>query len=737
MKAARTARLAVAASVILGLSGPASAQTEIFGLGAEGEVELGGRIYGEKPSREREAKFEEYRDLPSGLYVGEFRLRLFKPDESYSFELGGSKWGQQDQEFSLLTGRLGLWEFGFDWDQTPHIFSTNARLLATESARGVYTLPNPRPAGNDYNAVPKLDEVSSRWDTARLLFRLTPTPDLEVKAQYTRIHKSGDRPMSVPFGFSFIEVLEPIEQTVHDVKLQVGIAKPQWQLQFGYTLSLFENDLDSLTTDNPNAAADGAFNAANGTSTPGAGRLSLPPDNMAHTFNLAGGVSLPWWRTRVTSNFSYSFQLQNAEFLPHTRNQVLVANGGPDIVLPQDSLNGNVQILLYNFNVTSRPLSPLTLSLKYRFYDYMDESDTITFPGLVETDTTLEPARRAGRWPFSKHNADIDARWRIVRPVAFTLGVGWERWNRSPHREVTKSDEFFGKAALDLTPWDWLMVKAKYTPSFRRIASYNTRAHAEHSTSEEDALNLAGQSLLLRKLDEADRDRHRIDLLAQLMPTEAFTATPTLGWRHDDYIASPLGLQEETSWSAGIDLNWMPAQRLSIYGGYVHESIFQKQRSRYRPVAGGVTFDFTDFEWISDNTDTIDTYNLGIKVALIPKVLEWSANGNYSYAVGRIESRNPVAPTSGTAAQNASATATDFPAFEDALLRVETGLKYHFLKNWTAGLGYVFESFEKHDWRTDHLDPFIPSVGLGAIWLGSDQKNYTAHIAVLSLTYHF
>ncbi len=731
MKATKTARLVVAGLAILGLAGPASAQTEVFGLNAEGEIEVGGRIYGERPSQKESAKFEEYRDLPALPYLGQLRLRLFTPDEGYSSEFTGSKWGQQDQEFSLRTGRLGLWEFGFDWDQTPHIFSTNARMLATESARGVFTLGSPRPAGADYNSARQLDEISVRWDTARVLFRLTPTPDLEVKAQYTRIYKDGDRPIGVPFGFNFIEVLEPIEQTIHDVRLQGAIAREQWQLQFGYTFSLFENSLQSLTTDNPSVAADTATTSASG-------RLSLPPDNMAHTFSLAGGVNLPWWRTRVTSNLSYSLQLQNDGFLPHTRNPLVAAAGGPNLVLPQPSLNGNVQVFLVNVNATSRPLPPLTLSAKYRLYDYMDLSDQITFPGWVETESTLEPARRAGRWSFIRHNADIDGRWRIVQPVALTLGTGWERWDRSEHREVPESDEFFGKAALDVTPWDWLAVKAKYTPSFRRINLYNTRAHAEHTTLEEDfTASTQGQSVLLRKFDEGERDRQRIDLLVQLMPTETLTATPTVGWRYDDYVSSPLGLQQETSWSAGMDLNWTPVERLSIFGGYMYESIHQKQRSRYRPVTGGVGFDFADFDWISNNTDTVHTAHTGVRVTLIPKVLDWSLTGNYSTALGRIETRNPVQPTSGSAANQSSATAKEMPAFEDSLLRLETGLKYHFWKNWTAGIAYIFESFDKTDWRTDQLDPFIPSVGLGGIWLGNDLKDYTAHIIGLSLAYRF
>jgi hypothetical protein len=65
---------------------------------------------------------------------------------------------------------------------------------------------------------------------------------------------------------------------------------------------------------------------------------------------------------------------------------------------------------------------------------------------------------------------------------------------------------------------------------------------------------------------------------------------------------------------------------------------------------------------------------------------------------------------------------------------METNLKYHFLKAWTAGVFYAFERFTKHDWRTDTLNPFN---GFTSIWLGNDLKNYTARILGLKLGYQF
>ncbi|HSL52173.1 MAG TPA: MtrB/PioB family outer membrane beta-barrel protein, partial [Candidatus Deferrimicrobiaceae bacterium] len=186
-------RLILAAFGVLGAAAPASAQLEIGGMRLEGEIEAGPRFFLVEPSKSRSSKFLEYRDINEGLFLQDLRLRIFRPDESYSTELGGRQWGLQDQEYYVRTGRLGKWEFGFDWDQMRHIFSTNARMLATETSRGVFTLPTPRPALALYNSARELDEISVRWDTAHMFLRLTPAEDLEITMEGTRIRKEGDR----------------------------------------------------------------------------------------------------------------------------------------------------------------------------------------------------------------------------------------------------------------------------------------------------------------------------------------------------------------------------------------------------------------------------------------------------------------------------------------------------------------------------------------------------------------
>src|SRR4030095_6611059 len=143
---------------------------------------------------------------------------------------------------------------------------------------------------------------------------------------------------------------------------------------------------------------------------------------------------------------------------------------------------------------------------------------------------------------------------------------------------------------------------------------------------------------------------------------------------------------------------------------------------------------FRDFDWISDLGDTVHTAYLGVKAALIPKVLDLRIDSAFSNALGRIETRNPTTPVSGTAAQNDTRRAKPFPAFQDTLIRVEASLIYYFLKNWSARAGYAFEKFDKNDFRTDTLNPFM---GVSSIWLGNDLRNYTAHMMGFTLAYPF
>src|SRR5262249_8760262 len=157
----------------------------------------------------------------------------------------------------------------------------------------------------------------------------------------------------------------------------------------------------------------------------------------AHTWSVAGGVNLPM-NTRISANAAYSLRFQNAGFLPQTVNPTIAS---PLLGLPAGSLDGTVATTLFGLQAVSKPLSPLTLTAKYRYYDYNDVTRELQFPGRVLDDRLLVTENvKALRPDFTKQNADLDARWRFGDVLATTLGAGWERWDRNDKvREVPTS----------------------------------------------------------------------------------------------------------------------------------------------------------------------------------------------------------------------------------------------------------------------------------------------------------
>jgi len=724
------------------------AEVEFLGLKASGEGEAGGRIFVDRPPKADRAKFEEYRDLSPGVFLERLRLRFESQDESYSLVLGAMDAGREDQRFSLYGSKLGWVTFGFEWDQIPHVFSGTARSPYLQGPRDVFGVPDSLQTtlqGASAAAQPGIlqsflvtapgVDLQTRWDTARLLLNFTAIPDWDLRAEYAQTMKTGDRAMGMVFGSpggNLVELPGSIDQTVHDFRVTAGLVREWWQLQLGYNLSIFENDLDALIADNPLRVTDAPLGPT-GTSAPAHGRVSLAPDNTAQTVSLTGGLNLPW-RSRLTGTFAYGWRSQDQAFLPHTINSAIV---NPGLTLPADDLDGDVRTLLANLRFTSRPFRTITLGARYRFYDFDDQTSTLVFPAHVVTDTTLiTEAVASSRFPYTKQNAGADVAWRPLTPLSTKVGFEWEQWNRdNDHREAPLTNDYTPKIALDYTPVDWLFLRASYAYSWRRISGYNTFAHLAHTVLEEETLQgevPQSQSTLLRKYDEADRDRNRADLLLQFAPFDTLTFTPSLSFRDDNYTDSPLGLQDDTSWAVGFDVAWSPTDRISLVASYMREEFDARMRSQFRQPPGQL--DNPTFEWVAKNRDSVNTAGAGVDAALIPKKLDFRLAWTFSTARGKMTAFNPVTPSGGTSAQNTSATAMNFPTITDRLNQLEASLKYHITTASYVRFRYIFEKYDITDFRTDDIQPFM---GGTDIWLGAQIRDYTAQFFTITLGYRF
>ncbi|MDD5559995.1 MtrB/PioB family decaheme-associated outer membrane protein [Candidatus Methylomirabilis sp.] len=726
-----------------------------FGLNVTSvDIEGGYRTIGDNRSS---AKFQEYRVLEESPFLDHARISLETKDQKQYIEFSSIDSFKQDQSYLFRFGKYGGYELEIFWDQVPHLLSTTGRTLFTttrEDGNPNLTLPSgvastvqaATPAtrasvlaGFLANATPT--DLSFLTSKAGFGFKYNLTDSLDFGVRYTFTQKDGTIPFGAGFsspGGNVVEIPAPLFNRTHQVEVKTQYAQPGWNVGLGYTASIFDQSVDNITFDNPLSATNSPTLSARGLTT-------MDPSNQAHNVFLSGGLSLPL-QTRVTGKVSYGWRLQDESFVSHTINPALAAN--PGLVLPRSSFDGDIRTTLVALNATSRPLTalPLTLYGGYRFYDFNNRSPEIVFPAHTVRDTSLTPdAEVNAPFSYTKHNAHLDAGYPILSDLHFKMGYEWERWDRnSKLREVPTSDEHSLKTSLDFTPIDWLLFRAAYRRGWRRIDNYVPQAHDKHVTvdieGEPWAPDPLGQSVLLRKFDEADRNRDRVEILTSISPIENLSFTATYSLLQDHFNNSDLGLQKSRGWSAGGDLAYSPFKWLSFFVNYTREEFRYDQLSRSRPVTGTTAFDFTDFNWRSVNTDTIDTYGVGTDVSLIPNRLNFRLTYTFSDADTIMRSFNPVKPTSGTGAQRATATAVDYPLANTNLHTLIAALRYNLTRNWSLKGEYRFEQFRETDWATDAIGqsgltnlPPTTDTFLGARFL----QNYDAHIAAFTLRYQF
>lgn len=694
---------------------PVAADTAVVRASEAGRVtgaaEVGARAFSQPITAQQRGKFEEYRDRPSGALLDHLVLAYTPRDSFRTYRLTASNVGRLDQTLAIRAKQPGSFDIQLFLDRIPHLFSTDARSLLTETSRGVYTLPVPRPDTATFNRAPFLGPVRSIWDPVRVALGITPSPAWDFKAEYTRIGKRGDRPMGQPFGSpggNANEILEPIDQTMHDLKLSQSYAQPRFQIAATYDLSLFRNTIKSVTSDNPLQITD--------TPTLGSsrGRTALAPDNLAHTVVVTGGLELPA-RTRVTGNAAVSWWRQDDAFVPITINSAIV---DPRIAQVPASLGGSARTANLAASATTRALSFLTLSGRYRSYSYRDAASTSAIPLIIVNDRSVSPADTARRDPFTRRNADLSGSWRLLPPLSLTAGFAWEQMERdSTERQVLRTSERTPRLSVDFTGVPWLDVHASYAKGWRRGTGYD--AGDENPDS--------------RRFDEADRDRERTTLITAVSPIDRLTITGTWQVGHDLYPASTYGVQSDRSSALGGDLAFSFSNWLTGGFGVMRETFDDLMRARYR---AGTQLNNPTYDWVGNNTDVATTTSAELTATLIPERLE--AGGSYELSRSRyvMATSNPVTPTGGTVAQNTSATAVDLPEVSQTLQPIGTWVRYRFRPDWAFTVRYQGELYSQNDFKTQSLNPATATSPTALfLFLANNYQNYDARWFTFTVTY--
>jgi len=672
-------------------------------------AEIGGGNGAKQPSFLQRGKLEEYKSVPKGFLVRDFYLGYQPPDSFRTFKVTGSNVGQTDQSIAGRATQPGLFDVRLQWDRVPHMFSSNARSLGTQSEANVFVLPNPRPDTGAWNRTsPYLDPIRLRWDDVKLATTYTPSPRWDLKLDYLNIAKSGQRPMGMAFGSpgnNLREILEPIDQRTNDVKVSQAYTSDRLQWTAMYNLSMFHNGFTSVTSDNPLLIQDTP------TSGSSRGRTALAPDNVAHTAVVNAALSLPV-HTRMNIGGSYAWWHQNAPFIPPTINSAITdqrISGLPH------SLGGVSGTSSFNISATSRPISGLAASLKFRQFAFRDHVDVDSVPVLIVNDRSISPGTERDRFPSTRNNSDASLTYRF-QPLLFGVGYNWDHWRRNQEtRNVWRTNDNTARASVDFDALDWLSLRTVYSKAHRRASDpYNQNTPddlPEH-----------------RRFDQADRNRERTSMIALVTPWKGVSLSGNWGVGHDEYPASAYGTQSDHSTMLGGDASWAPSDRFSIDAGYSRETFLTRLRSRYR-VTGQLTN--LSYDWVADNRDRVATTSAGFEAVVIPDRLEAGGRIDASRARFVMATYNPTTPTGGTTTQNLAATASDLPVITQNLQPMSLFARYHLSADWAATLRVQTERYDQNDFRTLGL---LPAEGNG-IFLGNNFENYNVTYVILTVSF--
>lgn len=676
--------------------------------GIEAAAEVGVRqfdpLFTIVPNQQQLGKLLEYRDLKEGLVIPQAMLMFTPKDGMGTYQIVGRNLLQRDQSVFARASQPGSYDVQVRYDGMVHTYSTDARSLGTFGNGNLYALPSPRPDSNAWRAAPYLSPIRSIWDPLKMSFALTPTPSWDFKAEYTHISKTGDRPMGMALGGSSNntrEILEPIDQTVQDFRLTQSYTKPRFTAVVSYDFSMFQNAFNSVSSNNPQQITDQLTNGA------AVGRTALAPNNSAQTASLVVAGNFPW-RTRVMATGSYSWWRQDEAFIPVTTNSYYIND--PRFVVPRNSLQGEAGTSMINGSVNSHPLKDLTLTARARSFQYRNSTPELALTNFVISDRSVAAGDTSAARPYTKTNAEFSAGYRLPMDFNLTAGYAWEQWLRdSTERNVHTTNEVTPRVSLDYMGVNWLTLRASYTKGSRRGSTYNAMTTSENPN--------------FRRFDEADRDRERTNFEAEFMPVDQLSFSLTWEVGHDGYPNSTYGVQSDKSIMAGGSAEWSPSNRFMFNVGYSREDYNDLLQQQYRTGSTPATANNPTWVWLNNNTDHINTTYAGFTAVLVPG--EWDAGGTISMsdATFLVANFNPVTPTGGTAAQNLSATATNFPAVTQLLHPQSYFVRWTYSADWAFTLRYNVESYNQNDYRTQTLTPAIGTTA-NHVNLASFYQNY-------------
>lgn len=751
-----------------------------------------------KPRDEgRDARLNEYLEIPEGTVIPLLRLWRGTPESAYLARLDGRNLLREDQSFTGLFERTGRARLGLTYTQIPHWWSRRSTLLLSEHS-GLLTLSdelrqdleaaatatpdsamlaNLPPALNRALASTAHEtDLRIRRDARRLDGEVVVTPRWRVRGHAGLETRTGTRASSAGtyrraggadslkfdrerFDVRGQEFPATVDYRTVGAGLSTDVRGRRGFVEAGVDLSFFRDELGGMQWENPLEA----YPSAQSSSDRGRfarGQQALPPDNDFARARVAGSLKLGT-KAQVSATVAASRWKQDEAFLPFTLNEALMFPGTDGTVgtaddvpgtslslLPAKSLDGEVRTRRADVRLTARPARKMTVEATGRFYGYDNKTPRLDFPGYAAYGESYfrrgVGIKEEGKdvlfndpSEYTQRRFGVTAGYAVATPLHVSLGAERITWDYDG-RQVDKTDEDVITAR----------VRGEAPGGRGGWSAFFQNGSREHSGDYEVGLELSKN----RMFDVWDRDRTRYGAEVDVELSERTVATLSGSRTSDDYPGAVegatfgYGLQESETNEFGAWLNVRASERVSLFGGGgVDDSNWKSllvTKTGFGHDSGPTQYDPKN-RWFRDQDDQTVWGGAGVRATLVPG--KWSAEASYNVNAysGEVLTTNPETPTVN------SAVAVPWSEIKTTWHEVRVGVDRTLSDRLGIGFRYTFLPFTIEDPAWNSLAPSMQGTitevrasasdvraGNAARYLFMDNRygDTDAHIATLFVT---
>jgi MtrB/PioB family decaheme-associated outer membrane protein len=693
-----------------------------------GNIDFGGRF---SDINGDEARYQRYRDLRDGPFAENMSFNRRTAD--WVFLATADNIGYRDQRYFAEYRNVGRLQVSFLYDQIPLFISRDTRTLYSAAQTGVLRLEDTMQTLNqagvttirNYSDQAAQFEARTRRDTSVVDLVFNATRDLDIIANVTSAAREGSIPYGAPFGFNnLVEVAVPIDQRTTDAKTSLEWANTKGQVAVGWDGSWFDNRIETLVWDNPLKITDSpsyssAYSDGKG---PSQARMALWPSNTHQYVHATGSVATPG-RGRALAYIAIGESRQNADLLPHTINTMI-----PTSALERPTAEAQLRNTMMNFQYAAHPMRRVALVARYRYADvdnrtpHFETFERVRFDGVWD-DAANSPEPE--QYSIKKKTFDADVSFQVAPFTSLKLGYTNQIADRT-YRVYEETIENTFRVSVDATGNQYFTLRALFEDAERTGDQFD-----------EHLLDEFGEQPGMRHYDVADRDRRRGTLIANVMPSEVFGFSATVGIGRDEYPTSEFGLQDYDSKQYSFGFDVIPSDRVGFNFIWAFEDFASTTQSRSTLPAPSEQWTDPRRNWMMDYTGDVMNIDATLELTDIAPRTSMRFNFNWNDAVDEylyVLPPNTVLPTP-----------QQLDPVVNELMRGEYDVVYRLSNQVHLGASYWYEDFHTEDFALGPLtmsdialppvQPGLPVTPTNSLLLGYTYRPYTAHTGMVRLTY--